>query len=248
MRRFVQLTLCCGLLCAPVPAARADGEAEAIIDRAIKAYGGPEKLKITSAQMKSKGTLEILGGIGFTQEVTFLLPDKFKEVMDLEVNGQKITAITVYNGTQAWVSTNGQTMELKDKLLDEIKQAASMMQISRILPLKDHKTHTLSLLGETMVNDKPAEGVKVSTKGLRDVNVYFDKKSGLIAKIERQALDPMTQQEVSEERIVLEYQDIDGYKVAKKVQVSRNGRKFTEAEVLEFKPSAKVEASDFEKP
>jgi hypothetical protein len=129
-----------------------------------------------------------------------------------------------------------------------MKQAANLIQINRLIPLKDAKVYTLSLLGESTVNEKPAVGVKVTRKDYRDINLYFDKNTGLLAKIERQALDSMTQQEVAEERIIVEYQEVDGQKVAKKVLVNRDGKKFTEAEVLEYKPSAKVEESDFAKP
>src|SRR5207253_1605637 len=97
--------------------------------------------------------------------------------------------------------------------------------------LKD-KSVELSPLGEVKVNDRPAVGVRIASKGHRDLNLYFDKETGLMAKIERQALDTQTMQMVTEERIIQEYQVVDGMKVAKKVLVNRDGKKFTEAEVL----------------
>jgi hypothetical protein len=53
---------------------------------------------------------------------------------------------------------------------------------------------------------------------------------------------------VAEERIILEYQDVDGMKSAKKVLVNRDGKKFTEAEVLEVKFLDKVDDAEFTKP
>ena len=40
----------------------------------------------------------------------------------------------------------------------------------------------LSPAGEVKVNDRPALGLRVSRKGWPDVNVYFDKESGLVVK------------------------------------------------------------------
>src|SRR5262249_43300801 len=152
-----------------------------------------------------------------------------------------------YDGTKGWVKANDQLMELNDKLLDEMKEAVYLNQLGRLVFLKD-KSVELSPLGEVKVNDRPAVGVRIVSKGHRDLNLYFDKETGLMAKMERQAFDTMTQQMVQEERIMQEYQVVDGMKVAKKVRVNRDGKKFMEAEVLEVKFSDKLDDSEFAKP
>lgn len=241
------LFLVSGVMLVLTPSLRAADDPQKIIDRAIKAYGA-EQLESQSALTKTKGTLDLLGGINFTQELSILQPDKFKESMDMEIMGQKISTMTVYDGKNAWITANGKEVPVNDTLLKEIKEAANLFKLARLLRLKSKDDYTLSLLGEAQVNGKPAEGVKIASKGFRDVNIYFDKATGLTAKVERTTLDNMTQQEVSEERIILEYQEVDGHKVPKKVLVNRNGKKFMEAEVVEYKPNAKLEASDFAKP
>ncbi len=225
----------------------ADDDPQAIIDRAIKAVGA-DQLEAKSAWTKTKGTLDILGGINFTQELSILMPDKFKESMEMEVMGQKVTTSTVFDGKDAWLSANGQAIPLDDQLKNEMKEAANLFKIGRLLRLKEKDAYTLSPLGEAQVNGKPAAGVKISSKGYRDINIYFDKQTGLTAKVERMALDYQTKQEVNEERIILEYQEMDGHKVPKKVLVNRNGKKFMDAEVIEYKANPKLEASDFGKP
>lgn len=246
MRKYLLLTAV--LVGFATSATAADDDAQAIIERAIKAFG-PEKLATDqSGQVKSKGTLDIMGGIAMTQEVTYLLPDKFREVMEMDIMGQKVTVTTVYNGKDAWINANGQQIKLDDKMVAEMKEAAHLFEMSRLLKLKMKDAYTLSTLGEAKVNDQPADGVKIATKGYRDVNMYFDKKTGLLAKVERTALDFMTQQEVNEERIILEYQEVEGRKVPKRVLVLRNGKKLLEAETIEFKSNPRVEASDFDKP
>jgi hypothetical protein len=247
MRTLLAPALLLGLLLAAAGGARADETPQALIDRAIKAHGGAEKLtKERATQSKSKGTLELGGGLGFTSESS-LYAGKFKEAVELDVNGQKVTVTTVYDGTKGWVKANDQLTELDDKLLDEMKETAYLNRLGRLVFLKD-KSVELSPLGEVKVNDRPAVGVRIVTKGHRDLNFYIDKETGLTAKIERQAFDAMTQQMVMEERIVQEYQVVDGMKVAKKLRVNRDGKKFMEAEVLEIKFSDKLDDSEFAKP
>ena len=55
-------------------------------------------------------------------------------------------------------------------------------------------------------------------------------------------------EDVAEERIILEYQDVNGLKSAKKVLINRDGKKFTEAEVLDVKFLDKLDDAEFVKP
>ena len=249
MRLWLTTSLVVSLLLLLAGGTHAQEETKAIIDKAIKAHGGPEKLANERAsQAKSKGTLEVAGmSLPFTEQ-TATQPNRLKSVLDLEVGGQSVKIITVFNGEKAWVKdATGNTTELEGKLLDEVKEAVYLQRLGRFMVLKD-KTIELSPLGEVKVNGKPAVGVKVASKGHRDVNLFFDKTTGLLAKMDRQVLDQMTGQEVNEERIITEYQEVDGLKVAKKVQVNRGGKKFMEAEVLEIKFLDKLDDSEFAKP
>src|SRR5437016_9281179 len=102
MRTLLFPSFLLGLLLALAGGARADDTPQAIIDRAVKAHGGAEKLtKERATQSKNKGTLELGGGLSYTSEVS-LHAGKFKEAMELDVNGQKVTVTTVYNGEKAW--------------------------------------------------------------------------------------------------------------------------------------------------
>src|SRR6516165_1626109 len=230
MRHLLQFTLTLGIALACSFPALAQNEVQAILEKAEKAHGGKEKLdKIKAIQTKSKGTLEVLGGLSFTDETSAFAP-KLKQVMYMEIMGQKVTQTTVFDGTNGWVNVNGMNIDLDEKLMAELKEASYLLQIGRLAGLKG-KGFELSLLGESKTNDRPAVGVKVASKGHRDINLYFDKETGLVAKMEHRALDAMTMQEVTQERIILEYQDTEGQKMPKKVLVNRDGKKFMELEV-----------------
>jgi len=244
--RLLAASTCLLLIAVRTPAA--EDEAKAVIDKAIKAHGGSDLLKkFQASRTKSKGNIELAGGIVFTSEAAIQSPDKFKETVELEVNGNKATVITVYDGKKGWLSVNGNTMEMDDKVLEATKEALHGMQIMRMV-FTNNKDCEYSPLGEMKVNDQPAVGVKVSAKGHKDVNLYFDKKTGLLAKVEKQTVDAMTGKEVAEERIITEYQEIDKVQVAKKVTINRDGKKFMEAESLEVKMLEKIGDEEFNKP
>jgi hypothetical protein len=249
MRKLAMGFLAVALVLGTTSISRAQDEPKAILEKAIKAHGGAEKLgKLKAVQAKSKGTIQLLGGLDFTQEMTTSFDGKFKEVMNLEANGQKINVVTVYNGQKASLTVNGMDQQLPEKVMDELKEASYAIKAARMVPLLTDPMYMLSALAETKVNDKPVVGVKVSSKGHRDINLYFDKDTGLLAKTESRKLDGQTMQEVDEERIVTEYQDVDGQKTAKKLVVNHDGKKFMELEVSEVKFLDKVDDSEFQKP
>src|SRR5207302_7326086 len=120
-----------------------------------------------------------------------------------------------------------------DKLAEQLKEGAQMLAVFKLYPLKS-KEYELSAIGAAQVNGKPALGIRTSKKGARDISMYFDKETGLLAKIEHRTVDFMSGQEVTEERIITEYQKVDGVPQFKKVLVNRDGKKFLEGEVVEF--------------
>ena len=248
MRTILSALLPACLLLGGAGAAGAQ-EVRDIIQKAIKAHGGAEALnKYKAGQTRTKGQIELLGSLPFTQEITFQLPNQFREVMELEAGGQKVLVVTVFNGEKGWLEVTGKPQELDEKLLTELKEAGHLLRTSRLTALLDDKECKLSPLGEAKVNGRPAVGVRVECKGFRDLSLYFDKDTGLLAKSERRALDATTGQEVTEERIVIEYQKVEGMQSPKKVLINRDGKKFMEAEVLEVKLLEKVDPQTFARP
>jgi hypothetical protein len=204
-------------------------------------------LKLQAVQAKAKGTIYSPIEIPFTQQSSVQYPDRFKETVEGEVNGQKFSVITVYDGKKGWISINGQTKELDDNILAAVKEAVHLMQITRMAFQKDEKCE-LSTLGEMKVNDRTALGVRISAKGHKDVNLYFDKETGLMAKAEFQSTDPASGKEFAEERIITEYQKVEGAQIPKKVLINHDGKKFMEAEITEQKFVEKIDDSEFGKP
>jgi hypothetical protein len=233
------------------PAGRTESsdEARALIGKAVKAMGMDKIPDDTQGfRTKTKGTLEVMGmTLNFEQTVIVRLPNQLKDVMELDVNNMKIPVVTVFDGKKGWVEANGKLIKLDDKMNAELKEVASMIKFGRLTPLLDNK-FDLAIIGEVTVEEKPAVGIRVSTKGSKDFSLFFDKKTNLLIKAERQALDAMTGKDVQEERIIRSYQDKDGRKIPHNIVVLRDGKKFLEAEVTEHTPLATVDPSEFAMP
>jgi hypothetical protein len=225
--------LAVGFLALPFTTAlRADDAdaARAVIDKAIKAAGGEEKLaKFKSHTWKNRGTYYGMGvtdGVPYTANYAVAWPDKFR----FEVEGGFMTL--VLDGDKGWM----QAMDLYAN------------GVTTLTPLKD-KAFKLSLTGETKVNDKPALGIKVSHKDHQDVMLYFDKDSGLLVKSERKTKVPEEgNKEVTQETLYGDYQDIEGAKMSLKITILRDGKKFVEGENFDIKPVDKLDDKTFAKP
>jgi hypothetical protein len=232
------------------PSLRAQDDLRGVIDKAIKAHGGQEKIdKHKAGQVKSKGTVDVNGmTIGYSEEATYHLPNKFRSLQQLDVNGMNIKVLIGYDGTKAWINVNGMDVDMMlDKIADLMKEQAYLSEVTRLTVLKN-KDYELSSLGESKVQDKPAVGVRVSRKGHKDINLFFDKDSGLLLKFEHRTVDFNTMQEVNEERIITEYQDKDGLKEPKKAVVNRDGKKYIDVEVVEVKYLDPIDDTQFSKP
>lgn len=223
------------LLLVAAPALRAaDDDPKEIIARAIKAHGGEDVLvKMKAGQSTNKGKINIpgVGEVEFTQQVSYMMPDKFKDEMELTVMNQKVTILTLVVGDKVTIEANGQAVDGGDKVKEALKEAQYLMKVARFVPLLKDKGYELTSAGEAKVNDKPAHGVHVTSKGHKDVSLFFDKKTGLLVKLEFRGNDP-SGAEVNEERIILEYtKDKNGVPTPKKILVNHDGKKFLEAEV-----------------
>ena len=86
-------------------------------------------------------------------------------------------------------------------------------------------------------------------KDHRDVNLFFDKESGLLIKVETKIKDFMAGgQEVTEETIRSDFKEIDGRKVPMKFVINHDGKLYVDGEATEFKFHDKLEDNVFAKP
>jgi hypothetical protein len=247
--------LSCALILSVTTSLRADEKIDptAVVDKAIKALGGADKIaKYKAESFKMKGKFYGMGeGIDYDGEWDVQYPDKTRFKVESDVNGMKFGFSRSFDGDKLWVKMGtDDATEVKDK--DEIKEAkenAYASNITRLLPLKEDKSLKIEVVGESKVDGKPAIGLRVSSKGHRDVNLYFDKDKGLLVKSETMVKDAMTgDKEQMQETIYSNYKEMGGVQRPTKVVINREGKKYVDGELTEFTAKEKIDDKVFGKP
>lgn len=251
MRRIGILSFTICLVLGSASSVRADDQAElkALVDKAIKAAGGEEKLtKFKATTWKSKGTFHGMGvAIPYTSEWASQGATQFRALISSEIDGNKFTFAIVLNGDKGWRKLNDQAQEMDKDMLAEQKEERHADYLATLVPLKD-KAITLGALGDSKINNRAAVGVKVSQKGFRDVLLFFDKENYRLLKSEYRVKDDMSGKEVNQEVTYSDYKEVDGIKYPTKFVIKRDNKPYVEDEITEYKPVEKLDDSVFAKP
>jgi hypothetical protein len=218
----------------------------AILEKGIIVQGGERLAKARTLVRSAKGELEAFPKpISMVGEAQFNLPEQARWNFELEQNKQKSLITLAINKTKGWRSSGGAVQDLTARELANLQEDAYVYWVMTLLPLLQN-TFELSALPETKVNGVPAIGFKVASKGRPDVALYFDKKTGLLAKAEykgREADLP-----VNKEVIVSEYKDFDGLRLATRYLEQANGKRVAEWTVTGYKFPERVDEAVFNKP
>jgi hypothetical protein len=251
MRSVTSAAVAVGLLFAA--SARADDQAtaRAVVEKAVKARGGEEKLaKHQANAWKGKGKFYGLGeGIEFTGEWQIQPPGAHRADIDIDVNGMKFRMTRCINGEKAWVKANDDVQDMAAEEATEDRHGLYTNHVLALVPLLKDKSFQLAPLGESKVGDRAVEGVKVAKKDQRDVNLFFDKETGLLLKSETKVKDPMAGgQEQTQESLYSDYKEADGVPVARKLVSKRDGKVYVEMDVTEYKTLDKIDPTVLVKP
>lgn len=235
----------CSLGAAPAPS---DDEARTIVERAVKAHGGYDRLShIHADRVKYKGMLIVNGReTPFVAETTVQLPGQFRNVLQLQ-GDRKTVFVQVLNGDKVYLTIDGQPQKVDETLTTELRDTMRLNQAIRLVPLLKDEAYTLEVLGEVKVEDQPCLGVKASAKGRKDVRLFFNKESGLLVKTEH-GLDDGAGKQVVQEEFYSHFEDVKGYKRPMKVSAYRGGKKIMEADVTDVQYLDKVDDSEFARP
>ena len=243
MLRFLGAVLATVFLVVP---ARADEkDATPVLNKAIDALGGAEKLgKATAFSWKAKGTIKFNDNENdFTSTVTIKGLDKYRR----EFGNDQFSGVVVVDGDKGWRKFGENSMELEgDALANEKRNIYLNVIPITILAVKGNG-FKCEAAGEEKVGDKPAAVVKVTGPDGKDFTICFDKESGLPVKVVARVLG-FQGNEYTSETTFSDYKDFGGIKKAGKVVVTRDGEQFQTWEVTDFKVLDKVDAETFTEP
>jgi hypothetical protein len=223
-------------------AADSPADGKAIIDRAIQARGGADKLaKFNTMSWTDNGTFYGMGN-AMPYSATYVAewPGKYRmEIKDFMT--------TILNGGKGWTIRSDSTDELDKDQLDESKESVYAHGVSNLLALLGDG-FSYSVKPEAKIDGKPADVVVVSHAGHRDVTLFFDKASGQLVKSETMVKVPNEDKPVKEEATYSDYREFDGVKWPTTIAVLRDGEPYVKASRSTIKPSPKIDPKTFEKP
>lgn len=226
---------------------QADEAAEKVVKKAVEAHGGEKALLATKAgTMSFKASISVMGiDLDMNGEAAYAFPDKFKMSMSGELMGQKFTMTQLVNGDSVKMQVQGMDVPVEDKQKDELKQTISNQEISMIAPLLDAKKYTIKAEKDAKVGDNEASVILVTAKGMKDMKLFFDKKTNLLIQTQRQGLDPSGQKDVDEVTELLDYKKVEGIQTPMTLKTSQDGKPFMTMKMTEVKYLEKLDAKKF---
>jgi hypothetical protein len=223
----------------------------ALLERAIAAHGGAERLnrlRADKVSMQGKIFLSAKDGlVPFSADTLVQLPSRFKFIVRTSEGPDKShTLVQVVDGDKVLVTIDGQPHTVPAAALTEMRMAMNVQRAARLVPLLTDPAYQLTMLGEEKVNNRSALGIKVSLRGSKDVRLYFDHETGMLIKTEH-ARDEGGKEELQEE-FFGDFKDFGGIRRWTRIIVFREGKKVMEAEVLDVKYFDKFDETEFTKP
>ncbi len=249
MRYFSHLTFAF-ILAINNASARSDEQAEVrtLIDKAIKASGGEERVaKLKAVTWKTKATARPSGEANYSDESSAQGLDQYRADIAVVQGARVGRLIQVVNRDKAWYQMNDKTLDTpKDFLAPRLEIYYLLRLPEMLLPLKA-KESKLSPLGEIRIGDRPAIGVRATRAGHADVNIFFDKETGLFAKSEARLKLP-DDREVVVAYLVSDYKDFDGLKHFTRFTVEFEGEVQFDVELSDIRAVGELADGVFGKP
>jgi hypothetical protein len=245
--RSVLTALAAVLFVSPVLRADDAADAKAIVERALKARAGKPG---SATAWKDKGTFHGLGmPVPYTAEWAFQGPDKYRFDIILNLADAKFNLKVVVNGEKAWEAEGAQSREITGPKLEYVRGEVYQLWVTSLAPLTTDKGFTLATAPGKDVGGKATVGVKVTRDKHQPITLYFDKETGLLAKLESTVMNEFQKwKPVPEEVTYSDYKQMNGVTVFTKLKVVRDGKLMIESEVTDAKEVEKLDAKLFEKP
>src|SRR5262245_31033784 len=129
-------------LAGPTASSRAE-TAKEVIQKAVDAMGGAEtNKKYPAARATNKGKISVMGlEIELEGEAAYMLPDKAKTTMKMEVLGQKVNVVQIVNGEKTKITANDMATPISDAQKQELKLSMALQAVQNLAPLLEGKTY-----------------------------------------------------------------------------------------------------------
>jgi len=254
MRMLVLAALC---LAVTVTAEGGSDDVSQLIDRALTAHGGAERLAQPRAysvvvEMTSKSKRSPVGASSKATHY-FQPPNLYRLEEDTVRGGRPSKYIEVYAGTRGWSKRDAVLQVMAPKTVAQPPDVEQGFGYKFVTVLRDHN-YTASALGTSRVGSTTAFGVKVARPvgrggGSEERRLFFDQETNLLVKSELHA-HMTTGGELYSEQTWADWKMIDGIAVPHRVtQAIRDAGSTTHERVFtNFKFADKLDPKLFERP
>ncbi len=249
MKRFLGAVLVALIMSGSSSIRADDQDPTAILDKAIMALGGEEKLsKATTVSWKSKGTYTFGGNDNeVSSRATLQGLDHYRSEFEGKFGQNDVKGVVVLNGDKGWHKFGEHETELDANAVASEKRTIYLNAIPTTLVQLKGTEFKIEATEDENVGEKPTAGLKVTAPDGKDFKLYFDKETGLPVKLVARIADPR-RGEFTQETTFSDYKDFDGIKKATKVSSKRNGEKSADLEISEFKVLDNVDPETFARP
>jgi hypothetical protein len=232
---------------------RADeaGEARALVEKAIRAMGGQDRLnRLKGITWKGQGTAHVEDKkFSLRDERAAREVDRWRWKLDAEVDGGAFSLLLVFNRDRSWIQANGrEAKQLPPDLHETLQHAARIVRLAERPNLLLDRGCKLSPLGELRINDRDAVGVKVVVEGQPDLDLFFDKKTSLPLRAEIRVKEKKDSAEVQYSFYFDDYKKFGDVMHFTKASYRREDKVHLELELEEVKLSDTLDDSTFDKP
>jgi len=222
------------------PAAKALS-ADQVLDKYILAIGGAEQLAKLSS-FAAKGTYQGYQDEKYPVNVFAKAPNQLSTVIHTAAGDSS----TTYNGSTGWIAGPATErpvtlLELTGGELAGAKLDAALWFPAQVKPALSQWRASSS----ATIDGRDAAMIQGTSDGRYPVNLYFDSKTGLLARVVRYSDSPVglnpTQIDYAD------YRDVAGVRMPFRITVTWLDGKST-TEFSEIQPNAAIEAAKFAKP
>jgi hypothetical protein len=210
--------------------------ADALIEKYLTAVGGADAMrKVTSREMTGK----ILTN-GSERPITVLTKAPNKRVTVTDMGGSQ--SFTAFDGTAGWMGSTGRPA--REMSVDESASAALDAEFYPVLRLKEMYQRVNVGRPET-VGDAQCQSLTASGAGKPMLRLYFDSKTGLLARMVRYSETPVGRMPVQID--YADYREESGVKIPYRWTLSRPNGRFT-IQVTDVKTNSEIDDAKFSKP
>ena len=221
----------------------ASADARALIDRAIEAKGGLERLRaiksITAVTQASMATPE---GPIEAQTTTYL---EYPNHMRVETSLAGFTIVQTYDGSRAWVKDRSGTHEVPERMIPDLEATFKRDTIAALLAAHEGTIHARLLPDVKDEAGATRRAVELSGPGLEPLVLNLDPETHLVVRQTYVAGGPG--QPIVEERFS-DYKAIDGVQIALTAGVRQGARPVLERRVTDIRINAPLNPALFHRP